>query len=46
MKKIILIALCVLLGCFALAGCSESEPFEEKNIPARRIMRLKLYVLL
>ena len=32
MKKIILFALCLVLGSFILAGCSNSsEPFEEKN---------------
>ena len=45
MKKIILIALCVLLGCFALAGCSESEPFEEKNYtPNEQINEINLDV--
>ena len=32
MKKMISLALCLLLGCFVLAGCSNSsEPFEEKS---------------
>ncbi|MBS5725208.1 MAG: hypothetical protein KHW59_05420 [Clostridiales bacterium] len=32
MKKIILLALCLALGGFVLAGCStSSEPFEEKS---------------
>lgn len=32
MKKIILLALCLILGSFILSGCSDkSEPFEEKN---------------
>ena len=32
MKKTISLALCLLLGCFVLAGCSNSsEPFEEKS---------------
>ncbi len=32
MKKIIALALCLALGCFALAGCSGGgEPFEEKR---------------
>ena len=32
MKKIISLALCLVLGSFVLAGCSDSsEPFEEKS---------------
>lgn len=32
MKKIILLALCLVLSCFVLAGCSDnSEPYEGKN---------------
>lgn len=32
MKKIISLALCFVLSCFVLAGCSDnSEPFEEKS---------------
>lgn len=32
MKKIISLVLCLVLGCFLLAGCSNgSEPFEEKS---------------
>lgn len=32
MKKIISLVLCLMLGCFVLAGCSNnSEPFEEKS---------------
>lgn len=32
MKKIISLVLCLVLGCFVLAGCSNSsEPFEEKS---------------
>lgn len=32
MKNIVSLALCLLIGCFALTGCSnDNEPFEEKN---------------
>lgn len=32
MKKLTLLGLCLVLGCFLLAGCSDSgEPFEEKS---------------
>ncbi len=32
MKKLTLLRLCLVLGCFLLAGCSDSgEPFEEKS---------------
>ena len=32
MKKIISLVLCLVLGCFVLAGCSNgSEPFEERS---------------
>ena len=35
MKKIILLILCLVLGCFSVAGCSDdSEPFEEKSYTA------------
>lgn len=45
MKKMISLALCLLLGCFVLAGCSNSsEPFEEKAI--RRIRRSMKSILM
>lgn len=35
MKKIILLILCLVLGCFSVAGCSDdSEPFKEKSYTA------------
>lgn len=40
MKKIISLALCLVLSSFVLAGCSKSsEPFEEKAIPRTRKSR-------
>lgn len=46
MKKIISLALCFVLGCFVLAGCSDnSEPFEEKSyIPDTQIKEINLDV--
>ena len=46
MKKIISLALCLLLGCFVLAGCSNSsEPFEEKSYtPDTQINEINLDV--
>ncbi len=46
MKKIISLALCFVLGCFVLAGCSNnSEPFEEKSyIPDTQIKEINLDV--
>ncbi len=46
MKKIILLALCLVLGSFVLAGCSNSsEPFEEKNYtPDTQINEINLDV--
>lgn len=46
MKKIISIALCLVLGSFVLAGCSNnSEPFEEKSYtPDTQINEIQLDV--
>ena len=46
MKKIISLALCLILGGFVLAGCSNnSEPFEEKNYtPNTQINQINLDV--
>ena len=46
MKKIISLALCLILGGFVLAGCSNnSEPFEEKNYtPNTQINEINLDV--
>lgn len=46
MKKIISLALCLVLGSFLLAGCSNSsEPFEEKSYtPDRQIHEIHLNV--
>lgn len=46
MKKIISLALCLILGSFVLAGCSNnSEPFEEKNYtPNTQINEINLDV--
>ncbi|HIT01763.1 MAG TPA: DUF4097 family beta strand repeat protein [Candidatus Enterenecus merdae] len=46
MKKIISLALCLALGCFVLAGCSNSgEPFEEKSYtPDTQIHEINLDV--
>ena len=46
MKKIILLALCLGLSCFILAGCSSSgESFEEKSYtPDTNIKEINLDV--
>ena len=46
MKKIISLALCLVLGSFLLAGCSNSsEPFEEKSYtPDTQISEINLDV--
>ena len=46
MRKIISLALCLILGSFVLAGCSNnSEPFEEKNYtPNAQINEINLDV--
>ena len=46
MKKLIALAVCLLLGSFALAGCSDSgEPFEERSYtPDAQITEINLDV--
>jgi len=46
MKKIISLALCLVLGSFVLAGCSNnSEPFEEKSYtPDTQVSEISLDV--
>ena len=46
MKKIISLALCLVLGSFVLAGCSnDSEPFEEKSYtPETKVNEINLDV--
>ena len=46
MKKIISLVLCLVLGSFVLAGCSNSsEPFEEKSYtPDTQINEINLDV--
>ena len=45
MKKIVLMALSLLLGSFVLSGCSDNEPFEEKNYtPDTQINEINLDV--
>ena len=46
MKKLIALAVCLVLGSFALAGCSDSgEPFEERSYtPDAQISEINLDV--
>ena len=46
MKKMVLIALCLLFGCFVFAGCSSGdEPFEEKvYTPVKQVREINLDV--
>ena len=46
MKKLFPLALCLVLGSFVLAGCSnDSEPFEEKSYtPETKVSEINLDV--